>query len=187
MHFKTVSRTKYGYDIAQVNAFIELARMQYADPKLTLVSSQQVRHNQFDLAKGGYQIAEVDQGIDRLEDVFAKRELARQRVQLGDHMMRERLRRFVETLRGRLDLKKGQRFGHRTMLLRGYSRKEVDAFCALVDQHLATGASMSQTSMSVLDVRNTVFKAKRGGYAENEVDAFIDRVVEVLQLERALV
>ena len=181
MHFKTVSRSKYGYDVSQVNAFIELARMQYSDPKLTLVSSKQVRHNEFDLVKGGYQIAEVDQGIDRLEDVFAKRELARQRVQLGEHIMNERLERFVASLAGRLSLKKGQRFSHRTWLLRGYSRKEVDAFCAVVARHLETGESMS-----VADVRNTVFKAKRGGYAENEVDAFIDRVVEVLQLERAL-
>lgn len=179
--FKRASRNKYGYEVGQVEGFIEFARRQFADPKLTLVSAAQVRQNEFDLAKGGYDVADVDAGIDRLEDVFAKRELARQRVQLGDHMMRSRLERFVATLRGRLDLKPGHRFTHRTWLLRGYSRREVDAFCALVASHLETGESMS-----VQDVRTTVFKAKRGGYAENEVDAFIDRVVEVLQLERAL-
>ena len=181
MHFKLASRNKYGYNISQVDAFIELARAQFADPTLSLVSSRQVRHTEFDLVKKGYDIAETDAGIDRLEDVFAKRELARQRVQLGDFMLRARLERYVLSLRARLDLKTGHRFSHRTLLLRGYSRKEVDAFCALVTSHLQTGESMS-----VLDVRKTVFKAKRGGYAENEVDAFIDRVVEVLQLERAL-
>jgi DivIVA domain-containing protein len=143
--FKRVSRNKYGYSIEQVEGFIDLARQQYSDSRLTLLDSAKVRQNEFDLAKAGYEIAEVDAGVDRLE------------------------------------LKKGHRFTHRTWLLRGYSRKEVDAFCALVQQHLETGASMS-----VQDVRTTVFKAKRGGYAENEVDAFIDRLVEVLQLERAL-
>jgi DivIVA domain-containing protein len=29
-----------------------------------------------------------------------------------------------------------------------------------------------------------VFNAKRGGYVEAQVDAFIDRVVELLQLEQ---
>jgi DivIVA domain-containing protein len=181
VHFKLASRNRYGYDIKQVDGFIELARAQYADPKLTLLTARQVRQNEFDLVKKGYDIADVDLGVDRLEDVFAKRELARQRIQLGDFMMRERLERYVLSLRGRLELKDRHRFSHRTLLLRGYSRKEVDAFCKLVSQHLETGESMS-----VLDVRKTVFKAKRGGYAENEVDAFIDRVVEVLQLERAL-
>ena len=82
--FKLASRNKYGYSIAQVEGFIELARRQYSDAKLTLISSSQVRQNEFDLAKGGYDITEVDAGVDRLEDLFAKRELARQRVQLGD-------------------------------------------------------------------------------------------------------
>jgi DivIVA domain-containing protein len=179
--FKRASRNKYGYKVEQVEGFIELTRRQYADAKLNLVTAIQVRQNEFDLAKGGYDIADVDAGVDRLEDVFSKRELARQRIQLGDHMMTERKARFVETLRGRLELKNRHRFTHRTWLLRGYSRNEVDAFCALVAKHLETGESMS-----VQDVRNTVFRAKRGGYAENEVDAFIDRVVDVLQLERAL-
>lgn len=181
MHFKTASRNKYGYQIEQVDAFMALARRQFGEPKLGLLSAAQVRQNEFDLAKGGYDIAEVDAGVDRLEDVFAKRELERQRIQLGDYLMSTRMARFVASLQGRLALKARRRFSHHTLLLRGYSRKEVDAFCALVARHLETGESMS-----VQDVRTTVFKAKRGGYAENEVDAFIDRVIEVLQLERAM-
>lgn len=181
MEFKKVSKTKYGYDPAQVDDFIALARQQFENPKLAVMTAQKVRENQFELVKGGYLIAQVDAGIDQLEDALAKRELHRARVQLGDYMMKTTLERFVASLKGRLALKRGRRFSHRTLLLRGYSRREVDRFCAAVEAHLA-----GEKLMSVADVRNTVFSAKRGGYAENEVDAFIDRVVEVLQLEKAL-
>ena len=181
MEFKEVSKTKYGYDPSQVEDFIALARRQFENPKLAVLNAAMVRENQFELVKGGYQIAQVDAGIDQLEDALAKRELHRARVQLGEHMMTQRLERFVASLHGRLSLKKGNRFSHRTLLLRGYSRREVDRFCAAVAAHLS-----GEKTMSVGDVRNTVFSAKRGGYAENEVDAFIDRVVEVLQLEKVL-
>lgn len=181
MEFKKVSKTKYGYSPTQVDEFIALARKQFENPKLAVMSSQRVRENQFELVKGGYLIAQVDVGIDQLEDALAKRELHRARVQLGDHMLEARLARFVASLRGRLDRKRRQVFSHRTMLLRGYSRREVDKFCSAISAHLA-----GEKSMSVADVRNTVFSATRGGYAENEVDAFIDRFVEVLQLEKAL-
>ncbi len=181
MEFKKVSKAKYGYSPAQVDAFIEVARRQFENPKLAVMTSAMVRENQFELVKGGYQITQVDAGIDQLEDALAKRELHRARVQLGEHMMNERLERYVASLRGRLSLKRRQRFSHRTLLLRGYSRREVDIFCEAVAAHLA-----GDKTMSVGDVRNTVFSAKRGGYAENEVDAFIDRFVEVLQLEKAL-
>jgi DivIVA domain-containing protein len=33
-------------------------------------------------------------------------------------------------------------------------------------------------------VRRAIFKANRGGYVESQVDAFIDRVVEILQIEK---
>jgi DivIVA domain-containing protein len=34
------------------------------------------------------------------------------------------------------------------------------------------------------EVRRIVFSAQRGGYAENQVDAFIDRVIQILHYER---
>jgi DivIVA domain-containing protein len=64
-------------------------------------------------------------------------------------------------------------------LLRGYDRKQVDQLCNQVSVHLASG-----TPLQLNVVRRAIFKAKRGGYVESQVDAFIDRVVEILQIEK---
>jgi DivIVA domain-containing protein len=65
------------------------------------------------------------------------------------------------------------------LLLRGYSRKQVDALCEHITRHFD-----SQAAITVDEVRRVVFNAKRGGYVEAQVDAFIDRVIEALQIEQ---
>jgi DivIVA domain-containing protein len=40
--------------------------------------------------------------------------------------------------------------------------------------------------MSVDAVRKVLFTPKRGGYVESQVDLFIDKVVELIQIEKVL-
>ena len=170
-----------GYAPAEVDEFIAKARRQFEDPSQFLVSSGLARHATFSLVKGGYAIAAVDAAIDRLEDTFAQKELAKARAEQGDFAMDDRLARYVDSLQGRINRPKGKRFKRAGWPLRGYSPKQVDALCQTIERFLVSGASLSST-----DVRNQLFKAKRGGYAENQVDAFLDRTIEVIQLRKAL-
>jgi DivIVA domain-containing protein len=170
-----------GYSPVEVDDFISKARRQFEDPTQFLVSSGLARHATFTLVKGGYSIVAVDSAIDRLEDTFAQKELAKQRAEQGDFALDDRLARFVDSLQGRIERSSGKRFKRATWPLRGYAPKQVDAFCQTLERYLVSGATLTAA-----DVRGQLFKAKRGGYAENQVDAFLDRTIEVIQLRKAL-
>jgi DivIVA domain-containing protein len=178
--FKTANKKTLGYDIAQVDEFIARARDQFSDPNSSLVAADAVRSVEFDLVKGGYLIEPVDAAIERLEETFAAREIQKQTSEKGAYALDDRLARVSDIVRGRLQRPKGKKFSSTGWLLRGYSRKQVDALCDRIARHLDEGQPLSPA-----EVRRSIFQAKRGGYAESQVDAFIDRVIEVLQIEAA--
>ncbi len=117
--------------------------------------------------------------MDRLEDTFAKREIERQRDLRGQSAVLDRLERITEIVRGRLIRPKRKKFSSVGWLLRGYSRSQVDQLCVQIQKHLDAGDKLQ---LNV--VRRSIFKAKRGGYVEAQVDAFLDRVAEILQIEK---
>ena len=82
-------------------------------------------------------------------------------------------------LLGRISRPKGKRFTKAGVLALGYSRKQVDAVLALIEEHLEGGEKLL-----IEDVRGLKFKLQRGGYIESQVDSFIDRLVEHIQAER---
>lgn len=170
---------KPGYEPSQVDTFITLARSQYSDAAQEILTANQLRNTEFDLVHGGYDLVAVDTAMDRLEDAFAAREIQRQKLFRGDFAVKDRLERISEIVLGRLERPKRKRFSNVGLLLRGYDRRQVDQLCVQIEQHLKSG---TQIHLNV--VRRAIFSAKRGGYVESQVDAFIDRVVEILQIEK---
>jgi DivIVA domain-containing protein len=177
--FPLAQPDKPGYDQTQVDAFVSLARRQYADATQEFLTANQLRNTEFDLVHGGYDLFTVDSAMDRLEDAFAAREIQRQKLFRGEFAVKDRLERITEIVLGRLQRPKRKKFSSVGWLLRGYDRKQVDLLCAQIEQHLKSG---SQIQLNV--VRRAIFQSKRGGYVESQVDAFIDRVVEILQIEK---
>jgi len=176
-----IQKKGLGYAQAEVDEFIGSARRQFDDSTQELVSSAVARHSTFALVKGGYSIAAVDIAVDRLEDAFAVKEIQRELQQEGDFAMSDRLSRLVESLQGRIDRPKAKRFGRAVWPLRGYSPAEVDRFCMSLERFLFSNATIVAS-----DVRGQLFRGKRGGYSESQVDAFLDRAIEVIQLREAL-
>ncbi|MEN9731485.1 MAG: hypothetical protein RL488_795 [Actinomycetota bacterium] len=179
MSFTFPKSKKLGYEPAAVDAFIARAREQYAHRDANIITSLDLRRAEFPLVKHGYSVSAVDGAIDRLEDAFAKSEIERKRAAGGFDALRDRIVAIKSSLKGRLDRPKRHHFSSTGWILRGYDRKQVDRFMASVSAHIETGRELDLNS-----VRRAVFKVKRGGYAEIEVDAFIDRVVELLHIER---
>lgn len=177
--FPQAAKNKLGYDPKQVDAFISAARAQFNDGNLEMVNASGIRNSEFDLIKGGYQITAVDTAMDRLEDAFASREMQRQKQLRGEYAVKDRLDRIKEIVKGRLERPKGKKFSKSGFVLRGYDRKQVDALCDEISSHLS-----NKTPLQPNAVRRAVFRENRNGYSENQVDAFIDRVVEVIQLEK---
>ena len=169
---------KLGYSPAEVDAFISEARSAYNNQEDGVRLG--IREREFELVKGGYSVSSVDVALDRLEDSFSDRALRRILFQQGPEALNERANEIRVLLVGRLERPARKRFKSTGLILRGYSRKEVDSFLVRVSSHIDT-----RTALSLDDVRKVIFTPKRGGYAENQVDAFIDAVIELLQIEKA--
>jgi DivIVA domain-containing protein len=177
--FPRVESKKPGYAPEQVDQFLSRARAQFNNPVDGGVTAHEVRNTEFDLIHGGYAPEVIDGAMDKLEDSFAGREIQRQKAEKGSYALDDRLARVIELVRGRINRPKGLRFSNTGLLLRGYSRKQVDALCEHITRHFD-----SQAPISIDEVRRVVFNAKRGGYVESQVDAFIDRVIEAIQIEQ---
>ena len=179
--FPKAKRRVWGYQVAEVDELISKARSQYQNPELNLVSAASLRTLQFTMARGGYSVSAVDAAIDRLEEIFSDREIQSELQHLGEYSLRDRYEKLRHSLLERLDRPKRKRFKRAGLFLKGYHPKQVDSFCERIDRRLSSGGSLAVT-----DVRRVLFKAKRGGYAEGQVDAYLDKVVETLQVERNL-
>ncbi len=177
--FPNAKPKKLGYEPSEVDAFVAQAREAYNN----LEDGQRlgIRDREFALIKGGYSVTAVDVAMDRLEDSFSARRVSELLAKSGSESLNERANEIRLLLVGRLERPIGKRFDSTGMIFRGYSRKQVDTFLLAVSSHIDT-----RTALSLDEVRTVIFTPTRGGYAENQVDAFIDRVIELLQIEKAL-
>lgn len=179
--FVQSGKKKLGYAMAEVDAFLELARQQYNDPSRQLVSSLDVRSIRFKLVKNGYSISVVDAALEKLEDAFAASEFTREVNKQGFFEFEEDLDNLRKELVARCSRANKKKFSKRKYPNKGYSVKQVDKFCSQLGKSLETKADLS-----VKEVRTATFKSKRGGYAEYQVDAFIESVVESIQRQQAI-
>ncbi len=179
--FVQAGKRKLGYDMAEVDAFLELARQQYNDASKQLVSSLDVRSIRFKLAKNGYSISAVDAGLEKLEDTFAALELGREVKSVGFFEFQEELKNQRAELVARCNRPNKKKFTKRKFPNKGYNVKQVDELCSQLGKSLETKADLS-----VKEVRTATFQSKRGGYAEYQVDAFLESVVQNIQRQQAI-
>ena len=176
--FPRASRMSKGYDIEQVEAFLARARAAYEDTgRGPTMTSWHVRTVGFDLVRGGYDVEAVDAALDRIEDAFARREKQRGEERAGHAGWQNQLRSQENSLRAQLARPDGERFPRGSGLELTYDIDQVDDLCRRVEESFATGRPLAPDA-----VRLAVFKSRRGsrGYREASVDAFLDRVVELL-------
>ena len=168
--FKQVAKNKLGYSLVEVDSFITIARDQFNQPNAKLVDWRDFSSARFSMEKGGYATEAVDAALDKLQDTFAQREL--QGVAKNATALRN-------LLHGRIERSKKRRFAKVGFFSVGYSIRQVDAMLNLV------GAALNgEAELSIPEVRAFQFKPVRGGYSESQVDAFVDRLVEVLHTQR---
>lgn len=179
--FPRARRLSKGYDIEQVESFLARARMAYEEngrgPAMT---SWHVRTVGFDLVRGGYDVDSVDAALDRIEDAFARREKQRGEERSGSAAWQTQLRTQEQSLRAQLARPDGERFPRGSGMELTYDTEAVDDLCQRVEEAFAVGQPLQPDA-----VRLAVFKSRRGarGYREASVDAFLDRVVELLVVQ----
>ena len=172
-------RLRRGYRAADVDAFFEHAERAVPARRLT---AAQVRAVGFGAQFGGYDVEATDAVLARLEDRLARAERVRALAGGAQRQWAERHAALSAAVLGRLDEPDGERFPRARGLRRGYRPGDVDALCALLAEHFAGGARLEAA-----DVRAALFRPRRGrrGYREAPVDAFLDRVVELMTSHEA--
>lgn len=178
--FERVRGNEFGYNAKQVDQFLQRARVALETPQAAVqrVTSADVRGVSFDPVKGGYSAAVVDAALDRLEDAFARRERDELIAARGEEAWLREIGSLSGILRGRLHRPDGERFRRPTKKkARSYNIVDVDSLC-----YALVGYLEEDKPLSVDSVRRAVFRPATGedGYEETQVDAFLDRVVELM-------
>jgi DivIVA domain-containing protein len=177
--FPRTRSSTLGYDVNEVDDFLAKARLAYDERDATsgayALTSEMVRHTAFTMRKGGYYAPAVDAALERLEDAFALRERDRAYQAAGDEAWFAGARSRAAEILLRLERPAGQKFTRAGFLRVGYHPKDVDAFADALVEYFRAGADVTVT-----DVRTVVFRSKRGGYNEAQVDAVLDAAVDVM-------
>jgi DivIVA domain-containing protein len=175
--FPRTRKSRRGYNIDQVEDFLEEARRAYTSDKATpaVVNAQNIRTTAFAMQKGGYSPTHVDAALERLEDAFASRERERAVDETGDEAWFTRARSIAQEILDRLSRPARHRFDRMSFLSNSYNRKDVDEFGDRLAQYFQNGKSLT-----VEEVRTVAFRPQKGGYREAQVDLLLDTVVDVM-------
>jgi len=180
-HFLRVPEDEFGYETSEVDSVIDLARSQFANPGSHVLDASSLRTRQFALVKGGYRIDSVDAALDRLDDAFAEQEAKRLLVRQGHQGATEHLAEFRITLLARATRGARRAFKRQSWWQKGYSVRQVDQLLKRV------AATLEGTpSVGVPQLRQVTFSPKWAGYTEAQVDAYLDRAVQYLQISKHL-
>ncbi|BDZ43930.1 DivIVA domain-containing protein [Paraoerskovia sediminicola] len=174
--FSTTKRGQ-GYEPDEVDEFFDRARALYEGREERSLTSTEIQNSTFGLVRGGYNTHEVDEALDRLEGAFIARQRTAYVAAHGQQAWLEALAERARTLYPRLGRPDGEKFAPAERGEPAYDTDDVDDLCdRLVDYF------DSQVPLTTREIRDTVFRRRRGGsgYAEGPVDAFFARAVEVL-------
>lgn len=162
-----VVRLHEGYDLAEVDAFVERIQATMA----TTLRIDDVKNIEFTTVRlhEGYDMRAVDEYLDEVIARLSGTSAAADDDELTTTEWRESLDERYELL-SVANQERGQRFG-RSGFAKGYDPDQVDAFADHVRGTLTT-------SLTRAEVMNVHFDDARGGYRHREVDAWLVAVEE---------
>ncbi|GAA3942574.1 DivIVA domain-containing protein [Pseudoclavibacter caeni] len=172
--FERVPKRRRGYDIDQVDDLLERARVAY-DTGGGDITAETVRTAAFDLVREGYDPKAVDAALDRLEEAFAMRERDEAIAAMGEGEWQELARDQARVVVARLLRQEGHRFRRAGIFGVGYNRHQVDRLGDRIVAYFRTGEPLA-----IEEVRDAVFARQGNGYSERQVDALLDRTVEIM-------
>jgi len=175
--FPDAPRRQRGYDRHAVDDFLARARASFekTDQDSERIDAAAVRQVAFPLVRGGYSIAAVDGALGRVEDAFAAAEREREVSTVGPETWVERARDHAQEILEHLARPNRRRFSRTSWLTFGYRIDEVDLISDKLARYFENG-----DPVTVDQVRAVAFRMQRGGYREEQVDALLDAVVDVM-------
>ncbi|EAR25621.1 hypothetical protein A20C1_05121 [marine actinobacterium PHSC20C1] len=170
-------KSKQGYNVDQVEDFLEEARRAYTSERAdaAVVTSRSIRKLAFAMQKGGYSPLHVDSALERLEDAFAARERDQAVAEFGESAWYANARSEAQEILNRLARLNGKKFSRVSAFTIGYAVKDVDAFAEELASYFQHGAPLT-----IERVRTVAFRSTKGGYRESQVDYLLDSVIDVM-------
>lgn len=178
--FPLTRKFERGYDPTEVESFLADVRRAYEVDRDTVGSdghvldSAAIRRVSFGLRKHGYSTAHVDAALDRLEDAFSARERLAATQKIGEDEWLAATREKAREILARIERAPRRKFRSSGAKM-GYHRDDVDEFAGVLSDYFRLG-----TPLSVDNVRTVVFRQKRRGYDEAQVDFLLDAVIDVI-------
>lgn len=174
--FPLAEKGRPGYDPAEVDAFMLAAKNTYdGTVGATPINVQRIRQQAFTFRRGGYSTPHVDAALERLEDVFASQNKNDAFALGGEAEWMNEARETAQAIVNRLARPEGRKFRRSGPVTLGYHRGDVDAFAEKLMRYFTEA-----WPITLADVRTVVFREQRGGYREDQVDALLDAVVDVM-------
>ncbi len=185
-----VGKRKLGYNVAQVNAFLERAHTLYESDEARL-TQKDIQEVSFDLERNGYVIGQVDAALSRLERAVVDKCTEQELAQCGRVAWKARVEALYRKLLQHAQRDYRDRFDRGSSRRPSYARKQVDI---MVDQALDKIALMlghelewetDKETLQDIDsayVSNVIFTQKNGkhGYDERQVDYYLNACVRLL-------
>lgn len=185
-----VGKRKLGYNVAQVNAFLERAHTLYESDEARL-TQKDIQEVSFDLERNGYIIGQVDAALSRLERAVVDKCTEQELAQCGRVAWKARVEVLYRKLLQHAQRDYRDRFDRGSSRHPSYARKQVDI---MVDQALDKIALMlghelewetDKETLQDIDsayVSNVIFTQKNGkhGYDERQVDYYLNACVRLL-------
>ena len=183
-------KRKWGYDPAQVDAFLERAHALYDSEGMNL-TQHDIQNVSFDLRKNGYVIAQVDAALGRLERAVVDKQTTWEIAQHGRVTWKAKTEKLYHEVQNHAERNERERFKSGAPKQPSYDKKQVDR---LVDQIVDKAAAAlgvdgvteddvrSLADLNADTVNNVIFTQRKGkrGYDERQVDYFLNACVQLL-------
>lgn len=193
-----VSKHKWGYSTSEVDEFLDHAHALYDSPEPKL-RQEDVQSASFSVEKGGYSIAEVDAALTRLEGAVVDKRTQWDVQHYGRVAWRARTDTLARSLHDRAARPHGERFNDGLSNKPSYDRKQVDHVVDCVLYQIAHQLGSTEGIVdddtpepqrkrndpevwTLADISSVLFTQRKGhhGYDERQVDAYLNRVLQVL-------
>lgn len=183
-------KRKWGYDPAQVDAFLERAHALYDSEGMNL-TQHDIQNVSFDLRKNGYVIEQVDAALGRLERAVVDKQTTWEIAQHGRVTWKAKTEKLYHEVQNHAERNERERFKSGAPKQPSYDKKQVDR---LVDQIVDKAAAAlgvdgvteddvrSLADLNADTVNNVIFTQRKGkrGYDERQVDYFLNACVQLL-------
>ncbi len=186
-------KRKWGYDVEQVDEFLQRAHQLYDAPQPQL-KQEDIQNVLFTLVRGGYDIDAVDRALLRLEQAAVDKQTSYEIADEGRVAWRTKTIQLAQTLMPRATAEDSHRFASGRGKDPSYDRKQVDSFVVNImtricdelsidyDQAVESSNFDSDEDFVPRYVSTILFTQRKGakGYDEGQVDMYLNRVAQVV-------